>query len=751
MSRKQRPNTAGVSLFPFLDVLVCTMGSLILLLLVATSRIRAAAVDRAKQAAIQERMKSEKLPPSEPEPVVLAAELEVDPTPEWQTRVEQLSDERDLLRKQLTESKRQLAATQSAVMRTKVKAASAQDRLKELREQQDAKASERRRLQAAIDSLQSDLTDAEARLTKAVERQQTAKSKFAFLPFDGRTGTTKRPILIECTQDQIRFLPEDVRLTPAELNGFTTGFNPLLIASRELVHYWKAYERVHSADADPTKDSDSFETDLAALNDKEREPYVLLLIRPNGAVAFHIAKMFLSQLKVPHGYELITDDMEIDAEQPDPEAKKICQAAVTQVLSERDKLLEAIAKHRDQQREQLLLDPDSRSFVQREIDESATGFERPKSSTRTSGSGRDQGSGRTNNGLGNGSGGGFGAGNNAGPTAKANQGTSGGNTNRSSGGNANDLTAAGRDDKSEEGSSAAGGTFAHGTRTPNQNTGRQNSTSSNDNDFAQASGFGDARTLTNPGGVSKNSNGAGTGQRLRTSGSGGASSSGDEPDEEPLPQNDRRYSGNDDTKPFPLSPNGNRNGNASGTSAKSAGASAKSNQANDPGGTSTQRNNDPRAKNRSSNGTSNGQSSGHPSGSSLANAKRRYQMPRSGIGLEKVIPIRIFANRVVVGTEFEIPVNGQVRTESLIDRVLIAMDRVQSDWPSSRPGYHWVPTIKYEVIPGGEQVHQRLNSALFDLGLVSSVEYLDSDPDAVKPSRETSRSRAATPVSGGTR
>ena len=97
MSRKQRPNTAGVSLFPFLDVLVCTMGSLILLLLVATSRIRAAAVDRAKQAAVQERLKSEELPPSEPEPVVLAAEPEVDLTPEWQTRVEQLSDERDVL------------------------------------------------------------------------------------------------------------------------------------------------------------------------------------------------------------------------------------------------------------------------------------------------------------------------------------------------------------------------------------------------------------------------------------------------------------------------------------------------------------------------------------------------------------------------------------------------------------------------------------------------------------------------------
>ena len=74
-----------------------------------------------------------------------------------------------------------------------------------------------------------------------------------------------------------------------------------------------------------------------------------------------------------------------------------------------------------------------------------------------------------------------------------------------------------------------------------------------------------------------------------------------------------------------------------------------------------------------------------------------------------------------------------------------------------------MPTLKYEVAPGGDQVHERLNSALFDLGLVSSVTYLDTDPDAAQkpsrtmtpkklnnnpnnesavPSRETSRARA---------
>lgn len=676
MSRRHRTNTAAVSLFPFLDVLVCTMGSLILLLLVATSRIRAAAVEKAKQAAIQERAKSVEPPTPVPAPIVLATEPEpeVDPTTEWKTRIEQLAEERDALRNQLSQSKNRLATAQSAVMRTKVKAASTEDRLKEIRSQQEKSASERQRLQAEIDSLQSDLTDAEQRLTKAVERQQTAKSKFAFMPFDGRTGTTKRPILIECTQDCIRFLPEDVRLSPADLNGFTTGFNPLLIASRELVHYWKAYERVHSEGADPTKDADSFETDLAALNDKEREPYVLLLIRPNGAVAFHIAKSFLTQLKVPHGYELITDDMEIDSSSPDPEAKQICQAAVTQALSERDKVLLALARQRDLQKDQLQLDPTARTFVPKETNDSPTGFNRPKVSSSS---------------------------------------------------------------KSSTTNGPAGASQSRGTAAPSLPNGRA---VAGDSSSQRSPGVGSAVASESDGGP-RIGGLTPSASQPRTGGQqvaqAGRSQPGDEPPEEQLPQSSARRYENDDSKPFPFSGERTKRG-----SSKDGvpGAPANKPSASQP---NSRPSNDPRAANNSTNGSA---SSGN-----LARMKRRYLMPRSGIGLEKAITIRISSRRVMIGGEYEIPVESGVQTQSLIDRVLIAMDRVQSDWPNAGEGYHWVPTIKYEVVPGGEQVHQRLNSALFDLGLVSNVEYLDSDPDAAKPSRETSRSRATTPAGGGAR
>ncbi len=676
MSRRHRANTTGVSLFPFLDVLVCTMGSLILLLLVATSRIRAAAVDKAKQAVMQQRLKSEKPPAAVPAPIVVATEPEpeIDPAAEWKTRIEQLIEERDVLRNQLSQMKNQLATAQSAVMRTKVKAASTEDRLQAIRTQQEEAASERQRLQAETDSLQSDLTDAELRLAKAVERQKTTKSKFAFMPFDGRTGTTKRPILIECTQDYIRFLPEDIRLSPADLNGFTTGFNPLLMASRELVHYWNAYERVHSADADPTKDADSIKTDLAALNEKEREPYVLLLIRPNGAVAFHIAKNFLTQLKVPHGYELITDEMEIDSSNPDPEAKQICEAAITQVLGERDKLLLALARQRDQQRDQLQLDSDARTFVPKETSDSPTGFHRPK------------------------------------PSASANSSSNNGSTAASqSGGPA--------------ASASSNGQAASGTPL-NRLAAGVGSADTSDSDAVPRNGG-----LAPPIGQRR-----AEGQDFTQT---GRSQLGGEPSEEPLPQSNARRYDNDDSKPFPFS--GERMKTASSKDGV-PGAPANKPSASRP---SSRPINDPRAANNSTNGSS--------SNGNLARMKRRYLMPRSGIGLEKAIPMRISSRRVLIGTQYEIPIEAGVKTESLIDRVLIAMDHVQSDWPNAGDGYHWVPTIKYEVVPGGEQVHQRLNSALFDLGLVSNVEYLDSDPDTAKPSRETSRSRATTPAGGGAR
>ncbi|HLQ43974.1 MAG TPA: hypothetical protein VK137_04530, partial [Planctomycetaceae bacterium] len=378
--------SAGVSLFPCLAVLVCTMGSLILLLIVTTKRIRAAVVEKARLAAAVE-LPEQTPPETPPPPAESDSAPDDDSLNDWRTQIETLAAERDSARQQLATLERQLVAAQSDVLRTREQATTKQERLKAARGTQQQAEAERQRLRSDVAAMRKELSAAEQRWTDATERQKKSSSKFAFVPFDSRTGTTRRPILIECTDQFIRFVPEDVKLTPAELNGFTTGFNPLLIASRELIHYWTAYD-LAQADEGQTNTADAVEdSNLLRLGKQAKEPYVLLLVRPTGAISFHIAKSLLGQLKISHGYELLDDDMELELASPDSNAKQICQQAVAQTLAEREKVLQVLARNRDLLHQQLQLEPGSRTFVPVEPpgNSPSTGFAKRGSAKRPQG------------------------------------------------------------------------------------------------------------------------------------------------------------------------------------------------------------------------------------------------------------------------------------------------------------------------------------------------------------------------------
>src|SRR5580765_6303812 len=73
---RRRPTPPAMSLFPFLDTLVCTMGALILMLLAMTPKIKERAL--ARQAAALEAAASPSIEPdpetaAEPEPPAVAA------------------------------------------------------------------------------------------------------------------------------------------------------------------------------------------------------------------------------------------------------------------------------------------------------------------------------------------------------------------------------------------------------------------------------------------------------------------------------------------------------------------------------------------------------------------------------------------------------------------------------------------------------------------------------------------------------
>lgn len=354
MSRRSHTQ-AKVELFPFLAVLVCVMGALIFLLLVMTKQLRANAIARAQADAWQTQSVADDHselpgpllatwdehdnvatfePLQEPDPsdslssaadaVARArAEFEAEQAAlrrTWQDRVQALEREyesrqtqrkREQLLAQTTEV--QAAQLQKELLQRELELAELMGRQTAEEDRDKSRADERSRLEQQIQALRRQLKQLQ-------DQQRDASSRYAVVPYDGKSGTTRRPILIECTATGIRFLPEDVTLTPADIDGFVPKFNPLVAGSQALIEHWSRPE-----------------------HREQGEPYVMLIVRPDGTLAYYIAMRLLSGLQRSFGYELVASDTQLQLPPLDPQAKQAVEEAVRKVLYEREQAVQSLA------------------------------------------------------------------------------------------------------------------------------------------------------------------------------------------------------------------------------------------------------------------------------------------------------------------------------------------------------------------------------------------------------------------------
>ncbi len=347
MARRAR-ETQSVQLFPFLAVLVCVMGSLIFLLLVSAKKLRAAAV--AKAVAAAQVVEDEPLAPDfgdeappvvwvEPEePVVAAAPPGGEPPQSAAPRIDRAAIEAERAALHATWAARvaELASTvdarQQGLNRERLLALAAQRQIDELQQQLLQQELELSRLMGQVSAdadrvpasaaerakLEAEIAKLRARLKELQSRQQESASRFSIVAFEGKSGTTRKPILIECTATGLRFLPEDVVLTPADIEGATPRANPLLAGTMALMAYWS---QAPAAQREP--------------------PYVLLVVRPDGTFAYYIAMKLLSSLKQPFGYELVTDDVELALPPVDPQARELLTEAIRRSQEQRVQMQQA--------------------------------------------------------------------------------------------------------------------------------------------------------------------------------------------------------------------------------------------------------------------------------------------------------------------------------------------------------------------------------------------------------------------------
>ncbi len=284
-----RKTAASVSLFPFLAVLICTMGALIVLLvlMVQQAHVLASSIED-DEAAAQPNDDTE-----------LRQQLA-----DYDWRREVLETQRTELTEKLSNQRLELSHLEDHIRRLqdRWKQLVAQvDELQRLGQQNDEAAArtELDQLRLAIDRARQELDEAQK---KAASRPRS----YAVVPYDGPNGTRRRPIYIECTGEAVILQPEGVELAAGDFSGPLVPGNPLdaaLLATREYL------------------------ARIGAIAPGS-EPYPLLLVRPEGAVSFAMSRAAMKSWEDEFGYELIDSDMKIEYPPPDPELARELEETV---------------------------------------------------------------------------------------------------------------------------------------------------------------------------------------------------------------------------------------------------------------------------------------------------------------------------------------------------------------------------------------------------------------------------------------
>ena len=269
MSRRTPAAAPTISLFPFLAVLLCTMGAL-LVLLVLFSRSASQAGVREAEAAIEE--------------LELARE-----NARW--RRDQLEGVRQKTNDDLSRARLVLSGIEENIR-------TLEDDLARLVGVVEALESETKVTDATdLAALEVKLTNARESLDKARTDQATRPAAYAVVPYVGKHGTHRRPLYIECCVDGVFLQPEGIRLTPGDFDGPPGPGNPLASALRA------AREQMART--------------IPNAGDPASQPYPLLLVRPSGVMAYYAAREAISSWGNEFGYQLIEDDWTIAYPPPD--------------------------------------------------------------------------------------------------------------------------------------------------------------------------------------------------------------------------------------------------------------------------------------------------------------------------------------------------------------------------------------------------------------------------------------------------
>ena len=262
----RRHESHAQSLFPFLAVLLCAVGSLIVILVLAVYYAQTSARQQVVEAQLELQVVSDEVE-------FVSSEVEA-------RRVRQ--------QEALQTMRSSLAHYEDHISRLEAELNQLKQTLNSMEQTDPQQTLEEKK--ARIKALELELVESQKTLEQKVEELRKKPPAFAILPYGGSQGTTRRPIYLECTKEGVWVQPEGKLISLDDLRPPHGPGNPLDAILRLM---GSEFEKAQLA-------TSSLST-----------PYPLLLVRPDGIRTYALARNAMGGWDDQFGYELISAEMEL--------------------------------------------------------------------------------------------------------------------------------------------------------------------------------------------------------------------------------------------------------------------------------------------------------------------------------------------------------------------------------------------------------------------------------------------------------
>ncbi|MFP6620975.1 MAG: hypothetical protein VB877_16650 [Pirellulaceae bacterium] len=330
MRRRRTPRSSlAPSLFPFLAVLICTMGALIALLVlgVQQAHVHAEVIAEHREVLSQQQLE-----------VVAEKRLQAEDL-RWQQDV--LEEQRTAKMAEFSERRLQLSHLEKHLRELQDDWERTQQKTRDLKTLREQRADQSRDWQARLQQLSEQIQDVEEQLVELRSQAEKASRGYAIVVYDGNQGTRRQPIYLECTGSGIWIHPGGIKLTREDLDGPGGPGNPLDACLRTIREY------------------------LVQNGVKQKEPYPLLLVRPDAVYTYAMAREAMKSWQDEFGYELIEEGVPLQFSSPDENLKVLLLQTIKEARQRQVSLSRAMpSRFNDREKGQYRLTNSQRSAAE---------------------------------------------------------------------------------------------------------------------------------------------------------------------------------------------------------------------------------------------------------------------------------------------------------------------------------------------------------------------------------------------------